>query len=51
MNMGESFNVQEGAAILLLCARCHEPVKAGDSHKCKEIPNEASNETSEKAEG
>ena len=50
MKMGESFNVQEGAAILLLCARCHEPVKAGDSHQCKEIPNE-SNETSEKTEG
>ena len=45
MNMGEKFNIGEGTAALLLCARCKTPVKAGINHECKEIEkNEDSNQ-------
>jgi hypothetical protein len=41
--MGEKFEWKEGAAAVLLCARCKEPVQTGDNHECKELKNEDSN--------
>jgi hypothetical protein len=39
MSMGEKVNIHEGARILLLCARCKEPVEQGKEHICKENKN------------
>lgn len=40
MNLGEKVNFQEGTAAILLCARCKEPVIAGNNHECKELKDE-----------
>ena len=45
MRMGESVPVQEGAAVLLRCARCKVAVKSGEIHKCQQ--EEVANESNE----
>lgn len=42
MKVGDSFEIVEGAAALLLCAKCKQPVKAGDNHQCGEDKHESS---------
>lgn len=40
---GDKFNAVAETRVVLLCARCKQPVAQGDNHECKEIKDENSN--------
>jgi hypothetical protein len=45
MNAHDEFETEDGAAALLLCAKCKRAVKTGEEHQCnqKEIQIEKTN--------
>jgi hypothetical protein len=47
LRIREIFEAEEGAAALLLCAVCKQPVRSGEQHQCNK---EKDNEDKEKEE-
>lgn len=41
-NPGDKLELKAGTNVVLLCARCKQPVRQGVNHECKETQNENS---------